>query len=72
MEGVEIWAPGPLSGRSPRLLTGSAFALDSLADAGPSLGTAEVVGGENLYSTVSAPGVLIGHSIFAPGGSEGW
>ena len=47
------------------------FALDSL-ELRPSLGTL----GDERKATVdfeeSAPGLLVGHSTFSPGGSEGW
>ena len=52
-------APSPLSGRSPRLLTSLAFALDSLWTR-PSLGTPEVVEDRlDSDSTITAPGVLL-------------
>ena len=43
---VVMLAPIPLSARSPRGLAGPAFALDSLATAGPSLGLLLLVGVE--------------------------
>ena len=47
------------------------FALDSL-ELRPSLGTL----GDEWKATVdfeeSAPGLLVGHSTFSPGGADGW
>ena len=56
---------------SPRRLADPVFALDSL-ELRPSLGTL----GDERKATVdfeeSAPGLLVGHSTFSPGGSDGW
>ena len=69
---VLVLAPNPLSGPSPGRLAGSAFALDSSATAGPSLGLLEFPETTTEALEVSAPGVLTGHSVFHPGGSVGW
>ena len=69
---VLVPAPNPLSGPSPGRLAGSAFALDSSATAGPSLGLLEFPETTTEALEVSAPGVLTGHSVFHPGGSVGW
>ena len=71
--GVMVIAPIPLSGRSPRRLTELAFALDSPAKAGPSLGSPAAVGVESTGVVTHRPqAYYTGHSVFSPGGSVGW
>ena len=73
---VLVLAPNPLSGPSPGRLAGSVLPLTALWKqsrvSGPLAKPAGCRDGPLLFSKSQPQSYFTGHSVFTPGGSEGW